>query len=283
VSRRWSTALPLLVLLFAYRNISAQQKCTDCDCNHIPIEKKCGECCGIASGKITSVTNSKVEISERSTTNDSVSVKKTFALTPNTKKNAALKEGAQATVYYHKEGDVATKVDLVEQLSGLLVPSNDPDPPLPDSCSRGGGVPPDSLRVYMGGNAGFSVSDEITVLNVRGVDLIDLRRTPKGLAISAKTFSEDGKVIAEIVDNRFYVNQNNFFRLDRPDNHSLVVYDVRDRKVMDITYINSRSVRVLGVFQVPGAPPLVVSDNELAFGGFHSVGSCFGGRTLFKY
>jgi hypothetical protein len=259
------------------------QQCSDCDCNHFPIEKKCEKCCGFTSGKITSLTNSSVVISEKEPTNDSVVVKKTFALTPDTKKNAALKEGAQATVYYHKEGNVATKVDLAEELNGLLVPSDEPDPPLPSSCSRLRPVPLDALRVYLGGNAGFTTSDEITVLNVKGIDLLYLRKTSKGLAVRAKTFSEDGKVIAEIVDSRFYVNPNNSFRMEKPDNHSIVVYDLQDRKVMDIRYINSHSVRVLGIFQVPGAPALIVDENQLSFGGAHFVGSCFSGGTLFKY
>jgi hypothetical protein len=280
MNRRWIYGLFAPFLLLISATLNAQQ-CSDCDCYHL-VRQKCEKCCGVASGNVASVTNLSVAITEKGSTSDAVTVKK-FALTPDTQKNAALKAGAPVTVYYRKEGNVVTRVDLLDALSGLLVPADEPDPPLPSSCSRFGPVPPDALRVYLGGNAGISTSDEVTVLNVKGVDLIDLRRTPKGLAVNAKTFGEDGKVIAEIVDNRFYVNPDNFFRLDKPDNHSLAIYDVRDRKVMDITYINSHSVRVLGIFQVPDAPPLIVDENELAFGGFHSTGSCFGGRTLFKY
>lgn len=280
---RWFSALPVFSLLLISGNSMAQQKCPQCDCNHIPIEKKCEDCCGIASGEITSVTNSKVELSERLSTSESVAVKKTFALTPGTKRNAALKEGAQATVYYHRDGNVATKVDLVERLSGLLIPSNKPDPPLPNSCGPDP-VPVDALRVYAGSNVGISTSREITVLSVKGVDLIDLRRTPNGIAISARTFGEDGKIVAQIVDNQFYVNPSNFFRLDRPNNHSLSVYDVRGTKVVDITYINPHSVVILGVFRVPDAPPVVVNENEIVLGGFRFTEGCFVNvRTMFKY
>lgn len=273
----------VLGLLLSIGTASVAQECSNCDCYHFPVPKKCEKCCGYATGKIISVTNSSVVISEKESTSDSVIAKRTFALTQDTEKNAVLKEGAPATVYFHKRGNVATKVNLVEELKGLLVPGDEPDPPLPSSCSRLHPVPPDTIRVYLGGNAGYTTSDDITVLNVKGIDLLGLRRTSKGLAINAKTFSDDGKAIAEIVDSRFYINPNNYFRIDKPDNHSIVVYDLQDRKVMDIKYINSHSVRVLGIFQVPGAPPLIVDEDQLSFGGIHVLGSCLSGRTLFKY
>lgn len=170
---------------------------------------------------------------------------------------------------------------MTEALEGLLSPGSEPDPPLPESCYRLHQVPPEALRVYLGGNAGYTTADEVTVLSVKGKDLLDVRRTTKGLAVNAKTFSEDGKIIAEIIDNRFYINQGNVFRMERPDTHSIAIYDVKDRKVLDVRYLNSHSVRVLGIFQVPGALPFVIGDSELIMGGFHSTGGCFAGQRLF--
>jgi hypothetical protein len=141
MNQSWVKPLSIVFLLFLSGTSQAQQQCANCDCNQFPIEQRCEKCCGFASGKITSVTSSSVVISENGSTSDSVTVKKTFTLTPETKKNAALKEGALATVYYRKGGEVATKVDLVDQLSGLLTPMNQPDPPLPSSCARGGQFP----------------------------------------------------------------------------------------------------------------------------------------------
>lgn len=272
----------LLAAVLIYTNALAQQG-SDCDCYHFPITEKCETSCGVAIGTIVSVTNSTVVIAEKGSTSDTATVKKTFALKRNTKKNAPLKEGASATVYYREPDGAATQIDRVDALSTLLLPGDEPDPPLPSSCSRFHPVPPDALRVYLGGNGGYSALDEITVLKVRGIDVVDIRRAPNGLAINAKTSSQDGQIIAEIVDNRFYINPHNFFRMERPDDHSIVVYDRTGRKVLDVRYINSHSIRVLGIFQVPGAPPLIVDENQLSFGGFHSVGSCFAGRTLFQF
>lgn len=268
-------------LLFFFAGVASAQQCSDCDCYHFPTPEKCTKCCGVSTGKITDVTKEKVVIEENGSTSDSVTVKKTFLLKPDTKKNGILIQGAPATVYFSREGNVAAQVDLIDALKGLLVPGDEPDPPLPASCYAVHPVPADALRVYLGGNAGYTTADQVTVLSVKGNDLLDLRRTPNGLAINAKTFSEDGKIIAEIIDNHFYINPNNSFRMSNPDSHSIVVYDLRARKVLDIRYMNSHSVRVLGTFQVPGAAPLIIDEAELSLGRFHSVGSCFSGRNLF--
>jgi hypothetical protein len=248
--------LPFLALwiLLAIHPAKSQQ-CSACDCYHIPISTQCEGCCGIAAGKITAVTDSTVAITGKTSTNESTPVSRTFALKPETRKNATLKEGAPATVFYRREGNVAERIDLLEALQGLLIPGDGPDPPLPSGCPPFVRTLPNTLRVYLGSNAGLSTYDDVSVLNVAGTELLDLRRTTKGLAISAKTFSADGKIIAEIIDNRFYVNPNNFFRIEKPDSHSLVVYDLMGIRVLDIKYINTRSVRALGIFQLPGAPP----------------------------
>jgi hypothetical protein len=269
--------VPLGVSLLAFT--ANAQKPADCDCYHFPISTQCERRCGMTSGKITEVTNSTMVVTEKQSTSDNVSAKKTFKLGPATKKNGVLKQGAPVTVYYRREGNVAEQVDLVEALKGLLVPGDEPDPPLPTSCQAP--VPPNALRVYLGGSsAGYSTSDEITVLTVKGNDILDVRRTSKGLAINAKTFSEDGKIIAEIVDNQFYINPNNFFRMDKPDSHSILVYDLRGRKVLDIRYINPHSVRVTGIFQVPGVAPVIIGESELTINTNLLSGNCFGGQKL---
>jgi hypothetical protein len=263
--------VPVSVSLLA--SAANAQKSAACDCYHFPISTKCEHLCGMASGKIAEVTNSTVVV-EKQSTSDSVSAKKTFKLGPATKKNGVLKQGAPVTVYYRREGDVAEQVDLVEALKGLLVPGNEPDPPLPPSCDKP--PSPNALRVYLGGSSvGYSTSDEITVLRVKGDELLGIRRISKGLAISAKTFSEDGKIIADIVDNRFYINPNNSFRMDKPDSHSIRVYDLQDRKVLDVRYINPHSVKVLGIFKVPGSQGITIGEDETLLPGTRLREGCF--------
>lgn len=192
---------------------------------------------------------------------------------PNTKKNGVLKPGLPATIYYHKEGSVAAQVDLVEALKGLLVPGNEPDPPLPSGCP---GVPPNDLKVFLGDSLAYTSKDELTLLRIKGIDALGLRRTPNGVATFAKVFSEDGKMVVQIVDNHFYFNPGNSFRVDTPDSHTLAVYDSLQMQILYIRYMNPYSIRVKGIFPTPRGTPVVITDNELQLGNSLFSGSCFG-------
>jgi hypothetical protein len=263
------------------------QTCSDCDCYQIPMPTRCEGCCGIASGNISQVTDSTLVLAEGQFTGGAGGAKKAFQLKPSTKKNATLKEGAAATVYYRKEGDVAERIDMVEALKGLLVPGNGVTQPLPSLCDRFEPIPPDTLRVDMGNNVILAHVPELHLLNVAGRELLDVRRTSNGIAVNARTFSEDGKIIAEIIDNRFYVNPNNFFRVERPDQNSLIVFDLHDRKVVDVRYVNLYTVSIRGIFQIPGGPSLTVAEDGLSFDGIHSANTCGSvsapNMTFFKF
>jgi hypothetical protein len=271
---RWVFLICFAVVLAIPPSAGGQQ-CSDCDCSHFPIPKKCESCCGLATGNISSVTNSNLVLSQREPNGGTV--KKMYSLRPDTKKNAVLKEGAPATVYYQTKENVATRVDLVEAIEGLLVPGNGADPPLPPMCSD---VPPSALKVFLGDSLGFTSADEVTVLRIRGVDVLRLHRTSAGIAVLAKVFSEDGKIFAQVVDNHLYVNPDNFFRVDNPDSHSFVVYDLHQKEMLGISYIGPHSLRVWGIFQLPGSVPVIINQTELLIGSSHFFRSCSGNAAV---
>jgi len=243
------------------------QQCSDCDCYHLPMPETCLTCCRVATGTITSATDSSVTLRMKTGTGEK---DRTFQLGEKTKKSGTLKEGASATVYFREKGQIAAQINLLDQLQGLLVPGDEPNPPTP--CP----VPTSALRVYLGASVGWTSSNEATVLTIAEHPVLSVRRTSTGLAILAKVISDDGKIVAEIVDNRFYVNPNNFFSIEQPDRHSLVVYDERGTKALDIKYLNPLSVRVLGEFRFPGASPVIIAPDELKMGGTTMVGGCVG-------
>ena len=124
------------------------QECAKCDCYHFPVGSQCELCCGVASGTVTAVTRSTVTIVDQTQTPPGTKpVTKTFGLKSTTRKNAPLKKGAPVTIYFHKNGQAATRVNDLNALHGLLVPGNEPDPPMPTSCGK---VPPTALKVYLG-------------------------------------------------------------------------------------------------------------------------------------
>jgi hypothetical protein len=262
-----------MLLLFVVPIVGATsasaQECGQCDCYHFPVSRNCEKCCAFASGTVTSATNSTIVLREPTPSGNAR--QRSFPISPNAAQNATPKPGNLVTVYYRVRDGVAMGVDVAEALQGLLEPGTAPDPPIPAQCPA---VPESALRSYFGNDVAWASGDELSLITVRGTEILGIRRTRGGLAITAKVFSADGKIVAQIVDNHFYVNPDKFFRIDR-DAHSLVVYDRGEVKVLDIKYLNPHSIAVLGVFHVPGFSPILISPNELQFLGTHFSNGCF--------
>lgn len=256
------------IALATTASIGFAQQCHDCDCYHLPMPDTCIDCCKVVTGTISGITNNAITVREKTSAGEQ---EDTFIVTPNTKSNAEPKEGAPATVYFRRKDKVATQINMLDVLEGLLVPGNEPDPPAP--CE----IPNNALKVYLGSTVSWTNNDQANVLVMRGDDVLSVRRVRKGLAVFAKVASEDGRLVAEIVDNRFYINSNNFLRMEHRDNHSLVVYDQKGNKVLDIKYLNPRSVRVLGEFRAPGAVPLIITPDQLRISRGIQEGRCFQG------
>lgn len=237
--------------------------CPSCDCYQFPLPTRCEKCCSVATGTVTAVSESSI-IVNTSHTRKKESPKK-FVITPKTKKNGTIQKDSFVTVYYHREGNIAEQIDMVAALDGLLVPANQPDPPLPLGCEK---APLDAFRVYLGSSAGWSVLSEMTILIYRDTPLIRIRRVPKGIAVEGNLFEPDGRPGAVIADNRLYLNPDGYFRVSRPDPNTFDLYDKLDSHIMQIRFINPHSLTVLGKFDLPLMPPLVVYQNAITTGEF---------------
>src|SRR5713226_8562483 len=145
------------------------------------------------------------------------------------------------------------------EVHGLLRPANRPMPPNP--C---GEIPETALAIFLGRCAAYSSASPHTVISIRGDNVLSFRRVNDGIAVSARIFSSDGRIVAEIRDNEFFINPNNFFRRERPDDHSLTVFDQENNRVLDVFYLNSRAIRFSGIINHP-AHRVVISDEEGLF------------------
>ena len=161
------------------------------------------------------------------------------------------------------------------ELHGLLVPANDLAPPT--RCPPG---PPDALNVFFGSSVSWATMFPLRVVNIGGENLLVVNKTADGLAVSAKIFSEDTRIVAEIIDNEFHINPNNYFRRDRPDKHTLIVFDQRGRQVFNIRFLNPSTIKVSGIFYYPSSRPVIIADDHttLPNGGVIS-GTCHSGST----
>ena len=154
----------------------------------------------------------------------------------------------------------------------LLVPADEPDPavlaelvkniPSERSALRSQVMDRDSglLKIFFGLNAAFTSRDSQPILKIDGQELLSISRTAAGISVDAKIFDADGKIVAQIENSEFFINQNAAFRIKRPDSHSLIVYDNRAEKVLDIRYLNRSSVRVNGVFRYGKLDPCIMTD-----------------------
>lgn len=135
---------------------------------------------------------------------------------------------------------------LVEpETGGLLVPARMPNPPVPASCRHP--IPENALRVYLGDSLGYFTGPRITVVSVAGKPLLSIEKKDKGMSINAQIYSLDRRIAAEIIDNRFQINPNNYFRRERPSKHALVVYDQEGAEVLNVDYLNQNAVHITGI------------------------------------
>src|SRR5581483_2676063 len=165
------------------------------------------------------------------------------------------------TVIIRNENTVAET-----EYAGLLLPDNRPTPDNP--CHE---IPNDAVAILLGRSAAYASVFPHTVLRIRGDDVLTMNRLGNQMAISAKVFSTDGRIIAEIRDNEFSINPNNYFRKERPNRHTLRVFDQQNRKVLDVDFINPRAIRFSGIFNYPNRP-FVISETE----GIGANTICFG-------
>lgn len=128
---------------------------------------------------------------------------------------------------------------------GELVPANDPQSP---GCN----APSDALKLYLGGNLIYQSSTSLEqrehpVLSLGGKQIISFRKSGSGIVVNAKVFGSDGRIIAELREGKFYLNENNYFRSES-DPSDLTVYDEHDEIALKIRYMNPTSIRISGKF-----------------------------------
>lgn len=76
---------------------------------------------------------------------------------------------------------------------------------------------------------------------------LSLRRIDNELLISAKIHSLDGKIVAEIRDNEWILNPNNYFRINF-DKSALEVTDDYEIPILQVEYLDANNIKLGGIF-----------------------------------
>ena len=141
----------------------------------------------------------------------------------------------------------------LEQWQGWLVPANDPDPP--SFCS----APKDALRIFIGRNEAFSTGFPFVVLRVHGTDRIAIDRDATGrIALSVDILDSEGKVLVTFEKGHFTVAQRRILDIKRPDRSTLVVRDENKNEVLNVRYLNKRSIQFSGLLRYPQIAPIAI-------------------------
>jgi hypothetical protein len=267
-----SLAAAVLFLTMAVAIPFEADECPNCDCYQFPLPAQCEKCCSIATGTVTAVTDTAITVKTGDQTKKETVEK--FVITPRTKINAQIQKDSLVTVYYHRGGNIAERIDMVAALEGLIEPASMEDPPVPAVCPV---IPVGAFRVYVGDSLGWSLLPEMTAISFGETPIVRIRRTPKGIAVEARLFEPDGHPAAVIVDNRVYLNPDGYIHPKRPDRHTLILYDKGDQLIFAIQYLNPHSVAIIGKIDLPNSLPLLIRrDGIMAGNGFLVRGNCAG-------
>lgn len=137
-------------------------------------------------------------------------------------------------------------------------------------------MPDRAIALFLGNNIAYTTSFPHTVIEVGGKPLLIINKGKEGTTVTAKIFSQDGRIIAELKDNKFYVNPNNYFRIGRPNLHSLIVYDQQGEQALNVAFLNQAAIKLLGRFYFPKRPPIIIEEEWMTIGGSRISNGTFG-------
>ena len=153
----------------------------------------------------------------------------------------------------------APKPQDLSKNDGILLPSNQKTPELPNKCI----LPDNSLAVFLGTDVAWATFFPHVVLRSGKDELITIDREGDRGPLTIKTlrvYGEEQRVIASIKNSEFWVSP--IVRKARPDQISLIVYDERDHEALHIAYLNPHALMITGTFRHPEITPRVYKVSE---------------------
>ncbi len=162
---------------------------------------------------------------------------------------------------------------------GELTPSNEPTPLSPSyELLDIPGEPPDTFRVMLGDDSGIYINGTVNnTLCLMDEPFITIRTASDGTVIlNTKVFDSNNHNIVRIIDNEFQANPEYAFNPRQPDKHSLIVRDSEGVVVLNVRYINPKTIWIAGKFYlertsqfVTISPSGLIEFDELAKQGVH--------------
>ncbi|MGC1621089.1 MAG: hypothetical protein WA765_21555, partial [Candidatus Acidiferrum sp.] len=115
-------------------------------------------------------------------------------------------------------------------------------------------------------------------------EVLVLQNTDSGLSISAVVRGPDGKLEAQIIDNEFFINPRNSFRIQRVGGSSLTVFNPQGEQILDVKFLNAHAIKILGKFFGLGGEQINIGEDEQVYTShgatFATVSNCFAGDSF---
>ena len=150
---------------------------------------------------------------------------------------------------------------ILREYEGFLLPDGKPDPP--SFCTGDNAnvppfarVNPNALKIFMGRNEAFGSN---FALRVHKQDRMVIDRDQAGrIALSLDILDDQGKIIVSFEKGHFTVAQSNILDMRRPDRSTLVIRDQYKNTVLDVRYLNKKSLEISGLLRYPGVGPVLI-------------------------
>lgn len=154
---------------------------------------------------------------------------------------------------------------ILRQYEGFLLPGDEHDPP--SFCTGDnanvppfGRVNPDAIKIFMGRHEAYGSHFPYVALRVRKQDRMVIDRDQTGrIALTLDILDAQGKVIVAFEKGHFTVVQSNILDMKRPDRSTLIVRDQYKNEVLDVRYLNKRSLEISGLLRYPGVGIIPIS------------------------
>jgi hypothetical protein len=159
-------------------------------------------------------------------------------------------------------------------LSGVITPASDPLPPLPREIR-----PEDAqhfMLLFLGNSVSLPMWFPHTVIKYGAKDILTISTNSSGLTISCELFGENGNIVAMIETNKFTINPLNYFRRERPDRHTLIIYDQQNVQVLNVRYLNPKAIKITGRIRILNGPTIEIADDHLRQGNMEMSQAFFG-------
>jgi hypothetical protein len=155
----------------------------------------------------------------------------------------------------------SNSTNYVPVITGVITPSNEPNIQSNSHCV----IPANVAKLYLGSNVFYweHAQKSIAVL-FYGQNLITINIKPEGLSINATIYREDGRLVAQITDNKFVINPNQYFQLRSRDQHELRVEGKDSTLLLYVRYLNEKTFLFEGILAVPGKRALTVTQNYIS-------------------